>query len=51
MATLTERIARLEGEREHLASRGDLYRGLLLLGLSIIGSQIGVAVLITRAID
>lgn len=51
MAALTERVARLEGEREHLASRGDLYRALLLLGLSIIGSQVGIALLIVRAVS
>ncbi len=37
MSTLEERVSRLEGGYEHLATKADLYRAVVQLGLLMTG--------------
>ena len=49
--SMETRVARLEGATEHLATKGDLYKALWLQTGAIIASQIGIALLVVRALS
>ena len=49
--SLSDRVARLEGDRKHLATTGELYRALLIHAGIIVSAQIGLALFVVRAVQ
>ena len=46
----TERLARMEGAYQHLATKADLYKALFLFALGQTALQVSVIVLILRVL-